>query len=190
MTAQEGQDVSHKVREIDGRQGITRTEGTPVGRDSKDAQQPRKERDVSAGLAALLDARTQELELALELLRACAGVHLAEDDPGGVHVAVPEEDPRALGQPVERAEREDRGRGAEADHVPPALSDMRKGGANGVGDDLAERDGDNVDSDASAAEDGRRELANVERGDARGNLSSESEEGTSSATAQQQRILA
>jgi hypothetical protein len=46
------------------------------------------------------------------------------------------------------------------------VADVRKGGADGVGDDLAERDGDDVDGNASAAQNSRRELANVQRRDA------------------------
>lgn len=69
-----------------------------------------------------------------------------------------------------------RGDGAEADHEAPAVRHVLEGEVQAVGDDLTERDGDDIERDEASAQGGRRKLANVEGDDERRKADAEPED--------------
>lgn len=95
-------------------------------------------------LPTLRDTQLQYGKLPPDLLVGRLGVDLPHHDERLSGLVLLEKDPGRLGQPDEEDEIQQSGNAPKTDHVPPAVVDVREGSSNGVGEDLAEGDGDNV----------------------------------------------
>lgn len=115
----------------------------------------------SAVTKVLLDARADDLGLVVDLLLGGVRVDFAEDPDGLLELVLAKEEARRLGEVAKHAELKKGREGAKSDLVTPAVRDVLESEVEDVGDDLAARDGDNVQSDETTTESGGREFTDV-----------------------------
>lgn len=201
---EQGRRVVHERVEaaqlLDALQAARDDEGAEVGRVEV---QPLPRLDERRRVAhRVLDALADNVGLEVQLRLARVRVDLAQDVDRRLELVLAEEVARRLGEVQEHDELEglragrtasapctegeesarEEGRGthrrnrAEADHPAPAVRDVLERQVEAVGDDLPERDGDDVERHEAPTERSRRELADVERDDERGKADAESED--------------